>query len=303
MIPPTRYLMSPLHLLAALTLITGCVHAAPAELVDARAAYESARNGPASTLVPADLHIADEALQVAEQSFKDDPRGYHTRDLAYVAQRSAQKASALAQVAQEHATGERADGQYTATQTAIIKDTRGSLEASQAAGAASAQALGESKAAGVLSADALRESEAARGESEAARAAADARTATALAALAKMEDRGLVITLSGSVLFRSDEATLLPAATSKLDEVATALLATKGRSLVVEGHTDADGEESYNLDLSQRRADAVRTYLVGRGYDGSLISAKGIGEARPIADNTSPEGKANNRRVEIVVSK
>jgi len=70
---------------------------------------------------------------------------------------------------------------------------------------------------------------------------------------------------------------------------------------VVEGHTDAKGSETYNLDLSARRAEAVRSYLVSQGVDQSRVSSQGLGFARPIADNKSAEGRANNRRVEIVV--
>jgi outer membrane protein OmpA-like peptidoglycan-associated protein len=71
----------------------------------------------------------------------------------------------------------------------------------------------------------------------------------------------------------------------------------------VEGYTDSQGSDTYNLDLSQRRADAVRDYLVHRGYDSSRVQAHGIGEGRPIADNATAEGRANNRRVEIVLER
>ena len=134
------------------------------------------------------------------------------------------------------------------------------------------------------------------------------RTADALAALAaiaavKEEERGLVVTLSGSVLFRSAKSTLLSSAQVKLDQVAKALLAVRARNLIVEGHTDSQGSESYNQGLSQRRADAVRDYLVQKGYPADRIQTRGKGEGSPIADNASPEGRANNRRVEIVIER
>jgi outer membrane protein OmpA-like peptidoglycan-associated protein len=139
-----------------------------------------------------------------------------------------------------------------------------------------------------------------------ARAAAEKRAADAQAALAKLaavkeEPRGMVITLSGSVLFASNRAILLPEARTRLDQVAEVLLTTRERRLTVEGHTDSQGSVNFNLDLSQRRADAVRSYLVERGYQGDLIQAHGLGKGRPIADNSSAEGRANNRRVEIVI--
>jgi outer membrane protein OmpA-like peptidoglycan-associated protein len=71
--------------------------------------------------------------------------------------------------------------------------------------------------------------------------------------------------------------------------------------ITVEGHTDSQGVASYNQDLSQRRAQSVRDYLVSRGIATDRITAQGFGLTRPIADNGSPEGRANNRRVEIIV--
>jgi outer membrane protein OmpA-like peptidoglycan-associated protein len=140
-----------------------------------------------------------------------------------------------------------------------------------------------------------------------ARAAADQRAADALTALAKLaavkeEARGRVITLSGSVLFASNQATLLPDARVRLDQVSEVLLTTRERPITVEGHTDSQGPSKHNLELSQRRADAVRDYIVQKGYQADLVQAHGIGEERPIADNASAEGRANNRRVEIVIA-
>ena len=132
---------------------------------------------------------------------------------------------------------------------------------------------------------------------------ADAQAELAALAAVKEEERGLVVTLSGGVLFRSAESSLLPSARVKLDQVTRALLAVRARNLIVEGYTDSHGSESYNQDLSQRRADAVRDYLVLRDYPASRIQSHGNGEGSPIADNVSPEGRANNRRVEIVIQR
>jgi outer membrane protein OmpA-like peptidoglycan-associated protein len=136
--------------------------------------------------------------------------------------------------------------------------------------------------------------------------AADQKTQEANDALAKLaakdEERGMVITLSGNVLFRSNDSTLLPGAQTRLNDVAYALVA-KAHAVVVEGYTDSRGSQTKNVELSQRRADSVRTYLVSRGVPGETISAKGMGPDRPVADNTSAEGRANNRRVEIVIAK
>jgi outer membrane protein OmpA-like peptidoglycan-associated protein len=136
---------------------------------------------------------------------------------------------------------------------------------------------------------------------------ADKRAAQAAADLAsiasvKQEPRGMVITLSGSVMFASAKADLLPGAQVKLNQVADALGKQDVDSkIIVEGHTDSQGAASYNQDLSQRRAEAVRDYLVSHGIAADRVTAQGFGPTRPSADNDSPEGRANNRRVEIVV--
>jgi outer membrane protein OmpA-like peptidoglycan-associated protein len=118
----------------------------------------------------------------------------------------------------------------------------------------------------------------------------------------KQETRGMVITLSGSVLFISNKSDLLPGAQVKLNNVADALTKQDSESkIVVEGHTDSQGGASYNQDLSEKRAQTVRDYLVTRGIAADRVTSQGFGLTRPIADNASAEGRANNRRVEIVV--
>jgi len=109
-----------------------------------------------------------------------------------------------------------------------------------------------------------------------------------------------VITLSGSVVFASGASDLLPAARNRVGEVATALSHGDSRVLV-EGHTDSVGSAANNEELSIRRASAVRDSLVSRGVAADRITVAGYGSARPIADNDTQEGRANNRRVEIVV--
>jgi outer membrane protein OmpA-like peptidoglycan-associated protein len=113
----------------------------------------------------------------------------------------------------------------------------------------------------------------------------------------------MVITLSGSVLFATNQSALLPGAQARLDDVAGALMAAKERNVLVEGHTDSRGGRDANIALSQRRAEAVRSYLMSRGYPSDKIAARGIGQERPVAENGTAEGRANNRRVEIVVER
>src|SRR6185436_2998493 len=96
---------------------------------------------------------------------------------------------------------------------------------------------------------------------------------------------------------------LLPAATKALDNVVSALKAMPANAgrVVIEGHTDSRGARAYNRDLAERRARAVRDYLVSCGLGGDLFAIEGVGPDRPVADNRSAEGRANNRRVEIVL--
>lgn len=107
-----------------------------------------------------------------------------------------------------------------------------------------------------------------------------------------------VIELRG-VNFESNSDVLLSTAAERLDRAAATL--RKNDDLVVEvaGHTDSDGAAAYNESLSERRARAVRNYLVNAGVNGANLSTKGYGEANPIADNGSAQGKADNRRVEL----
>jgi outer membrane protein OmpA-like peptidoglycan-associated protein len=276
----------------AAVLLYGCAATAPSELVDARLAYQHASAGPAEQIVPADLHTAHEALARAEESFAKDGRSYHTRDLAYVAQRKAEMADVLASIAMEQKKQAGSDHAYQVTQGNLLNEKTQDLSQARAA-------LAVSERNGQETAEQLSAEQNARIEAE--KQASEAQAAFAKLAATKEDDRGMVITLSGGGLFRSDESTLMPGADSQLDQVANALMVSRSRSVVVEGFTDSQGSDRYNLDLSQRQADAVRTYLVQRGCDSARIQAHGIGDARPVADNATAEGRASNRRVEIVL--
>ncbi|MEE9414378.1 MAG: OmpA family protein, partial [Acidimicrobiales bacterium] len=106
----------------------------------------------------------------------------------------------------------------------------------------------------------------------------------------------------GDVLFGTASDELTPEATTVLDQAVDILNRDPALNVVVEGHTDSDGSERLNLDLSFRRADAVRTYLVDNGVAADRLTTVGRGESNPIADNSTPEGKRQNRRIEFVGS-
>jgi len=117
----------------------------------------------------------------------------------------------------------------------------------------------------------------------------------------KEDERGLVITVSGNVLFAPGKSTLLPASQAQLDEIARALVGTKTQRIVIEGFTDATGSRETNKRLSHNRAQAVVDYLASKGVPSDRMEAVGRGPERPIARNRTVEGRASNRRVEIVV--
>lgn len=111
---------------------------------------------------------------------------------------------------------------------------------------------------------------------------------------------GLVLTL-GDLLFAPNQSEPTPAAIRKLSPLVTILKDQPQRSIRIEGYTDSKGTESYNLDLSQRRADAVRDFLIDNGISPQRITARGYGEAVSVASNTTTAGRRENRRVEVIV--
>jgi outer membrane protein OmpA-like peptidoglycan-associated protein len=265
----------------------GCAAAIPPQdLITARATYGRASVGPAATLDPADLHAASEALGLAEQSFTNNGDTQGTRDLAYVADRRAQIAEARGAAIGSDQQSAQTLGNMHAAETSQLALTSGQLGAAKVALAVQGAAL---------------QSEQQRRE-EADKRAAKATADLAAFASVKQDPRGLVITLSGGVLFVSNKSDLMPSAQIKLNQVAEALTSQDSESkIVVEGYTDSQGGPSYNQDLSQRRAQSVREYLVSRGIASDRITSEGYGLNKPVADNATAEGRANNRRVEIVV--
>jgi len=113
--------------------------------------------------------------------------------------------------------------------------------------------------------------------------------------------RGLVVNMS-DVLFDTGKHTLRPLAREKLAKISGIVLAYPALTLGIEGNTDSVGSDEYNQGLSERRAEAVRSYLAQQGVPESSMTAKGLGEGQPIASNSTAEGRQQNRRVELIVS-
>jgi outer membrane protein OmpA-like peptidoglycan-associated protein len=168
--------------------------------------------------------------------------------------------------------------------------TREADNARRVANAALAEASDERRSADMARADA----HSARTELEAMRARLTELQTT-------QTERGLVVTL-GDVLFEVDRAAIKPGATRALDQLADALRSDPNASITIEGHTDSTGTPEYNMDLSTRRADSVRAYLVTRNVDPAKITSRGLGQDYPVASNTSEAGRQQNRRVEVIVN-
>jgi outer membrane protein OmpA-like peptidoglycan-associated protein len=103
------------------------------------------------------------------------------------------------------------------------------------------------------------------------------------------------------ILFATNSDVIRPESTPTLKEIGEMLTAHADLRLSIEGHTDSDGDDAYNMDLSGRRAASVKSYLVQSfGIDAGRLETTGLGESTPVADNATPEGKQQNRRVELV---
>lgn len=206
---------------------------------------------------------AEAAVVAAEKPQEDEVLGQH---LVLIADRKIQIAQALAQ-------------------SRLLEDQRGSL-AEQREGARL-----DSR---------TREADMARQSVEEARQR-NAELQRQIAELnAKETERGLVITL-GDLLFATGKAELRGGSSSHLDKLVTFLQANPERAVTIEGHTDSVGSEELNSELSRRRANAVKDYLVGRGIAGSRLDASGKGEGSPVASNDTATGRQQNRRVEIII--
>lgn len=140
----------------------------------------------------------------------------------------------------------------------------------------------------------------ARREADLAFAAAESLRSQLQTMTATSEARGQVMTLSGEA-FASGQSKLKPEARANLQRVVEFISRFPGKDVLVEGHTDSQGGENLNQVLSQKRAEAVRDALVQEGVESSRLTVVGLGKDRPVADNATREGRARNRRVEIVV--
>jgi outer membrane protein OmpA-like peptidoglycan-associated protein len=263
----------------------------PKSLLDARQELLTAKNGPANKLDPTDVHEAELALQKAESAWSSAPDEPNTLDLAVIAQRKAQIAEAEAAVLKAQQDAEASKRDLQVVMSSQLQSARGQLDQTK-------QALNKTQ--DQLQAEKATADEQRKKLADLEAKLKDARDTIAKIAAVKDDDRGMVITLQGEVLFATGKYELKGGAMAKLDQIAEALRG-KEQPMVVFGFTDNIGTRDNNMELSQRRATSVRDYLVSKGIPQDLISAQGKGPDSPVSENTSVEGRAANRRVEIVV--
>ncbi|MGA6994400.1 MAG: OmpA family protein [Candidatus Deferrimicrobiaceae bacterium] len=277
-------ILLPLYLIFLLAVGCGPSKMAKDQLEKARKTYAQAKADPDVTaLAPTYLSDAGKAVREAEHAGNSEEMIH----MSYLAERKAQIAMTVAE-------GKKAEENIRKlnTQTAELiaqnqkLDQQRELEARRAQMAAEQARL------------------AARMEAElvAAKAKADAdRLMKELAELkAKQTERGIVLTI-GEVLFAFGKADLSPDANRSVNKLADFLKKYPNRNVLIEGHTDSVGSDEYNQELSRKRSESVKDRLVGFGIEPGRITTVGYGENYPAVSNNTPENRALNRRVEVII--
>ena len=244
-----------------------------------------------ASLAPVAIKEAETAVQAAEKPQKDVAAGKH---LVFMADRKVEIATALAQ------------SRFMVEQRAKLSEERGvarldsRTREAELARTDATYARTEAEVARMEAAAAMEQVDRERMNTDAAMQEANELQQQIAALNARTTDRGLVMTL-GDVLFASGKSDLKPGAINNLDKLTVFLNKYPERSVTIEGHTDSVGSEALNLELSLRRAEAVKAYLVRQGVDANRVLAAGKGESLPVASNDSAAERQQNRRVEIIV--
>ena len=282
----TTHTSKTLAAFAVALALGGCITLDPSpDLVQARAGYAAmaGSNNPANAVERGEAHAAVNRANAVLNG--GEPA----------------KAELLAKIANAKVQNAEVVGQTGDTVAKLVATQNETISIARAKGMAAA---GVTAAANTATASTQEQIERER----AARAAAEARRQKALddlklfANVVEDKERGLVISIGGETLFKVNSARFGPSANQELTALAI-YLALDPRPTVVEGHTDNSGKPAYNMKLSQRRADAVKAYLVQQGVSPDRITSVGFGDTRPIADNKTKAGKALNRRVDVVMVK
>ena len=253
------------------------------------------------------IQFAEDARAMAA-SRQEAERIQKEKDAAAAAAAAKAKAEANARAAEEA----KRQAELTAAKEAQMKAEADAAAARAKAESDAAAAKAKSEA-DAQAAKAKAEQDALQAKEEASRAAALKAQQDAAALRAQLLDqlnrvldtkdtpRGLVVNMA-DVLFETGKYALSQDAQLKLAKLTGIIQAHPGLNLAIEGHTDTTGTPEFNLKLSQQRADAVRTFLISQGLSPDIITAMGMGQDNPVADNATAAGRKLNRRVEIIVS-
>lgn len=278
------------------------------DLEEARTAYQTAANNPhvtGSALIT--LNQAEDALEQAEYAWRQG-NSEDVRHYSYLAKQRAKTAenigmqSAAQQTIQDSAR-ERdrmlIESRTLEADRARMRAEQQQLSAEQAQQSAEEQRRAAERARQeALEMQSLAEQRLQQAQTSEEKAAALEQQLNELQA--KPTPRGMVLTL-GDVLFDTDKSTLKPGARRSIDKLADFLQKNPEQRIRIEGHTDSTGSDQYNLELSQRRADAVRHALLDKGIGEDRMSGvEGLGEAYPVTSNNTAAGRQQNRRVEVI---
>ena len=264
---------------ALLAVACSSVKPTPEAAISARTKLTQLQANPQlASRAPIAIEEAEAAVRAAEVPYKDEALTNH---LVFIAERKVDTAVALAQ------------NRMLVDHRKVLSDERNSMRLRARTNEADCAHV---------------DADIARSQADQALVVADAaRTQNAelkqqIAELnARETDRGLVVTL-GDVLFTTGRAELKGGATSNLNKLAAFLNEYPDRTVAIEGHTDSTGSESFNMNLSQRRADSVKAYLTGQGIAAYRLNALGKGEGYPVSGNDSATGRQQNRRVEVIIA-
>jgi outer membrane protein OmpA-like peptidoglycan-associated protein len=291
---PTRLLLTGIALAAL-----GACNSLPADnaqLMGANRDFRAAQNNPAvSTMAPNELKRAETSLNAANSAWSNRAPEAEINHLSYLATQSV----AIAQETALQKSSELIVANAEAQRNSSLLAAR-TAEADNAMRTAD-QAQRNANLSKMQSDASERDAAAARNTSMASQAYA-AQLESRLAAMdAKSTDRGYVITI-GDLLFDTNRAELKSNASNNVDKLSDFLKQYPQRNVVVEGYTDSTGSQELNQELSERRANAVRTALIGSGINSNRIATRGYAESYPVNSNASAQGRQLNRRVEIVLS-
>jgi outer membrane protein OmpA-like peptidoglycan-associated protein len=313
----------------------------PLDLLEARNAVAIAKAAGAKQYAPDSLTKAEDMLQRAEDYYQRKqgrtPIGTAARGATQMAedarvltlrrkeqerldaekrasQEAKEKAEADAQAAQERANQAQAQSDEDARKRAQAELAQAEAQRQQAeALAQQQQAQAEAEAARQAAEDAARQQQQAQLQAQEAerekQEAIQQKEAMRTRLLAQLNQvlqtrdtaRGLIVSMP-DVLFDFNKFTLKPEARERLARISGIVLAYPDLKLQIEGYTDSIGSDEYNQTLSEKRAEAVRDYIVGSGVSMNNVAAQGMGKTAPVADNSTAAGRKLNRRVEMIVS-